>query len=1489
MTKIPLNIIHGKTGFRILNSLAWIFIIIPFLAYLIFRSPAVQTYATSLITNYLEKELNTTVRVGGVDLSASLHLILDDVFIADQQQDTLLYSHSIRLNVGRFSNSGRLLHLNTIRLQEAYIRLNRPKSGAPYNYQFLIDYFSSSDTVPSGKPAWKIRIHQVDIENTRFRYSIGGKPKPASGMDYNDLVVRNINVSLRNLRFTGDTLLAGIHHLSATEQCGFHLENLSGEAAVAPDRWQISNLKAKTDLSDIDMEELIFRFTSMADFSDFIPNVRLEARIRPSKLHSADLVYFAPELQGMNEHVQLKGHVKGTIAQLRIKDFQFAYGHGTHFAGNVRLNGLPRIEETFIQLDTKELTTNPDDLAALSLPGGKTLELPEILKKFGEVMVKGNFTGFYNDFVAYANFQTALGSLKTDLSVKNDLETDKIFYQGKLDSRGFDLGQLISLPANVGKLNLSSEIAGSGLTLDELDVRLNGILDSLYLQGNIYRMLSVEGDFRNKRFTGNLGVRDETIDLDLDGYTDFSGAAPVFNFVSSIRHANLNRLKLIRSDSIFILNTDLNIQLKGIQPDSMSGTLTASNTSLLKNAMPYRMEQLDLSIKPVGSLKYIELVTDFLNLDAQTSVPYRDIPQLLITNLQTYFPSLKTHQTWETELAADQWINLSVNLKNTTLLTRVLLPGIRISNGSVLSAYLSNTEKTLRAEGRLPGIMINSMLLEDFQFELRPDGRKLQFSSGLEHLKFNDSIGMDSLVLTAGIENDSIRFFLDWNNEHKSLKNRGDIQGYLSLHDYPALKVSLFESNAFINDSLWHIPGDNQIIFEKNSVLVQNFSIQGGDQVINLNGLISDNPLDHMILDLRNFNLNNLDLLTRSIAYNFDGVLSGRVEVSNLYQTPNLISNLHIKNLVANSDKLGDADIITVWNPATSSLATKAEVIYKGNIGENRPIAVQGYFYPESKDSSLDFTIEVANFKLKTISNFLSSFSSDVSGRANGKLKLLGSLRQPSLVGTLSVMRAEMLVDYLNVAYSFSHDVRFDRNLISIDNMTVYDSIGNKSLLNAKIRHTYFRDFNLDIDIVPEKLLALNTDFVHNELFYGKAFGSGKVKISGPVTNLKMDIMATTEKGTSFYVPINTATELGNNNFITFVEPARQDTQKNLFPEYQADLSGIDVNLDLKATQDAFVKIFMPEGLGSISANGDGNIRMNVNTRGEFDIYGVYQIRQGDFNFTLQNVIQRHFNIQQGSKITFNGSPYDAQVDINATYAIDVPLSGLNVQNFSPEYAGAKAPVNCVIDLKGSLFNPDILFRIRLKDNNPEINRLVFTQIDTNNQQQMAEQMIFLLVLRQFKPLDRNNNINIGTSVGNSSWELVSNQLSSWLSQISKDFDIGVNYKPGDKLTSDEISVALSTQLFNERLIIDGNIGVQGSNAVKTTNQNPSNFVGDVNVEYKLTRDGRFRVKAYNRSNNMVLLEDNAPYTQGLGLFYRKEFDYFRDLFKRKNKKTNLR
>ncbi|MDD2323660.1 MAG: translocation/assembly module TamB domain-containing protein, partial [Bacteroidales bacterium] len=178
-------------------------------------------------------------------------------------------------------------------------------------------------------------------------------------------------------------------------------------------------------------------------------------------------------------------------------------------------------------------------------------------------------------------------------------------------------------------------------------------------------------------------------------------------------------------------------------------------------------------------------------------------------------------------------------------------------------------------------------------------------------------------------------------------------------------------------------------------------------------------------------------------------------------------------------------------------------------------------------------------------------------------------------------------------------------------------------------------------------------------------------------------------------------------------------------------------------------------------------------------------------------------------------------------------------------------------------------------DVDEQTRELIYSTIDTSNNTLMTQQMLSLLVLNSFSFSSPNTALTSG--LGATSFDILTNQLSNWLSQISKDFDIGINYRPGDEITQEEMEVALRTQLFNDRVIIDGNIGVMGSDNA----ENASNIVGDVNVEVKITRDGRLRLKAFNKSNDRDYLNNNAPYTQGVGISYFTEFDNLKELFSR--------
>jgi hypothetical protein len=170
-----------------------------------------------------------------------------------------------------------------------------------------------------------------------------------------------------------------------------------------------------------------------------------------------------------------------------------------------------------------------------------------------------------------------------------------------------------------------------------------------------------------------------------------------------------------------------------------------------------------------------------------------------------------------------------------------------------------------------------------------------------------------------------------------------------------------------------------------------------------------------------------------------------------------------------------------------------------------------------------------------------------------------------------------------------------------------------------------------------------------------------------------------------------------------------------------------------------------------------------------------------------------------------------------------------------------------------------------------------YALLDTNDQGLMSQQAISLLVLGSFS--------STGTDVSNpvNPAAIMSSSLSSMLSKISNDFSIGINYVPGDRVSDEQLEVALSTQLLDDRLIIDGNIDVSGSSE---SSQNTSAIVGDIIVEYKLTPDGRIRVKAFNRSNDLSLYTDYAPYTQGVGLFYRKGFNNMHELFHKSSSRS---
>jgi len=583
-----------------------------------------------------------------------------------------------------------------------------------------------------------------------------------------------------------------------------------------------------------------------------------------------------------------------------------------------------------------------------------------------------------------------------------------------------------------------------------------------------------------------------------------------------------------------------------------------------------------------------------------------------------------------------------------------------------------------------------------------------------------------------------------------------------------------------------------------------------------------------------------------------------------------------MNDLFINDEDFGKGELLSNWNNSEKKIHIRS---FLGR-GLVPGVKIEGDFIPQSK--KMDFTIDLDKLRLTMFQPYASFLISDLKGIANGQLTLKGTTQKPEFNGNIRLMKTSMLVNYLQTRYNFSNDVSILRNNILFKDFEIFDEKGNKAMAEGSISSRYFRDFNLDVRLETENFAFLNTSEKDNSLFYGRIFAGGIIRISGPPDNLKMDITARSERNSMFFIPLYASEEVAVRNFIDWIDPGSSDPRITSSEQrYEVKMKGMTMNFKLEINPNAEVQLIFDPKVGDIiKGRGTGNLNILINTLGKFEIYGDMTIEEGDYLFTLKNIINKKFVVENGGRISWNGDPADANIDMKAIYSLKTTTSALDPD---PEQLTSRKriPVECVINMSGKLMNPTIKPDIALPGADQQTQNIVKNSINTD--EEMMKQFVSLLVMNNFysqQGFSQGGTGGTSSSVaGVTTTEVLSNQVSSWLSKISNDFDIGVNYRPGDQITSDELQVALSTQILNDRISISGNLDVGGNETTTSSATNTNNIVGDFDINFKITE--KLHVKAFNRANDNLLFQ-TSPYTQGVGLFYREYFNNLGDLVPRK-------
>ena len=1454
------------------------------------KSSGFQTYLIQQYLKSLAKKLNTTITVESVNVSFFTGVTLENLYVEDLHQDTLVFIHHLNVEVKEFSIQKKKVMIEDVNLENTFFNLRKYEQDTTVNLSFIIDHFKSNDTTTN---AWEFGLNKVNVKGGRFNFNDDDVEPVLAGVDYSHVAIKDLNLKTEHIKFIPQGVNCNITQLTFVEKSGFELHQLNTEFNISPKGIIGQHLEMKTEHSHV-KGNVTFITNEYGDLAEFVDQVNIQSYFEDTEVNFLDICHFAPTFQCLNKSATLQGEIRGRISNLKGRKLYVIFDHGTSFKGDLNISGLPDIENTFMHLNVDQLITSEEKIAELPLfpfcEGGH-LSLPSNFKQLGNVYFTGNLTGFYYDFVAYGKFNTSIGTLTTDVALKTVGE--KIKYKGKVKSDRFHLGKFFEVPNEFGEITMNVNVDGEGLSLDELKATMEGKINQVAIKGYEYENVVVNGSFARKIFKGFLAVKDKNIDFDFNGFVDLGQQLPVYNFTSNVNYAKLEALNLIVPKNNFttIFSAKLKVDIKGDNVDNIVGNAILSDVKYVDTEDSIYVKDIVFNSQINGDQKKISIDSEIAHGEIEGKYFFKELFDASTNNLVKYIPSLQNEDLKQVKLSHD--FKFDITVLNTELISKLVLGGVQLGENSTLKGFYNSDIQSLSLEGEFPTLDAHGVKMNALNIQGNSSQKTLYLEVSAEKIYQNDSIYIDNFNTNAEVRNDTVLTHVNWVNNDTITRTEAHINintYFRGLNDFSS---KFYDSYIYVDDTLWTVNENNNINFLKQDTMeltIRSLGFNAGNQGVLIDGKLSGQKNDQVDIAMDQFNLLVLQKFIPSNILKVTGIVDGVASIKKDNDEFIFTSDLSFNNFNVNDHNLGSGEVKSIWSTIEKKLHVDGQ-FYKGHIPS---IIFNGNYFPFKEEEYLDFFIKLQRTDLKILDKYTADYIANLNGIASAEITIEGSPSKPNLNGYIQLQKTSFFVNYLQTGFSTpSCKINIAPDMISFDNVLFFDGTGkNKAVANGTIFHEWFDKFSVDIGMDAHDFLALNTTEKDNNLYYGKAFVSGLVDIGGYGKQLSIDVDVKTEKGTVLNIPLDNNEEIAENDFIEFI--TKDTIQVEL--EEEIDLSNILMNFDLQATPDAEVRLVFDDQIGDVmKATGEGDLNFSINHHGEFNIYGDYRVKDGDYLFTLQNIINKRFDLEEGGKIVWNGDPYDAQLNLTAVYRLRARLYELLASTEDSASAAAykkRTPVNLKLIMTKSMLNPDIAFDIDLptadETTKSKVRSILYVSDEQENIQELNKQVFSLLVLNQFIPPNGQGGGTYGNVGATTSSELLSNQLSNWLSKISNDFDIGINYRPGDELSSQELELALSTQIFNDRLILDGNFGVSDNTGVNADAENSNNLIGDFSMEYKITQDGKLRVKAFNASNQTYLERTSSNYTQGIGLFYRKEFDKFSDLFKRglKNNKN---
>jgi len=1336
--------------------------------------------------------------------------------------------------------------------------------------------------------SFSLYLNKIILANNHIKYDNLAAPREKGVMDFNHLNIKNLGISGENIAIDSAGIKATINGGKLSDTSGFVLNELRGKVIYDDKQISVEDLLVKTPHTYIDNNSLV-TYTSQDDLSKHPERGDMNIQFSKSVLGLADAAYFVSSIPAgyRNQQLNLAALIKGRLNDIDISQLQLSGLKNTNIDITGTIKGLPKIDNTLFNINIGKFTTSKSDLNAL-LPKGT---LPTSIELPNQIAATGKFTGSVSKFATNLNVRTDMGSAKVNAAMGGSSKNPS--YKAKIDLSQFNVGRLLKR-TDVGTVSLFLDVAGSGTSAQTANATVKGTVYSAYYNKYNYRDIHLDGKYAKQALQLQASSSDSNANFDIATDLNIAGKYPSLKGTVDLKNIDLQKLNFASSE--FKVAGFASLDFPTVDPDYLNGTANVASLQVAMDGKVINLDTIYLNALSTETENSLTLKSDIINADLSGKYQLTQIGQAFINEIDKYYAFAPLKKT------DPQKMRFNVVVHDSKLL-KEFVPSLYTFAPSYLNGVLDTETDSLIVNASFPHVVYDSFNVKNVTLNINnKDSARLAYALNIKSLE-SPSIQLYNSAISGAAANNilGVNVFL---RDSKS-QDKYVIGGNFKVSEQ-TYQFSLDPQKLLLNYDRWQVAPNNLLQYGQAGVYVRDFEISNNGQSLSVNST-STTANSPVKVEFKNFMLETLTRYAEQDTALVGGTLNGTVDVKNLQESPQFEGNLTINKLRYQKDQLGDVKILA---DNYTKDAFKIDVALTGV----HDVKVGGYYYTTDK-GSLDMTVNINRFDLKFIESLSGGQIRNGSGMLTGQLTAKGPLTAPKVLGNLGFKNAGLNVAQLNSYFKLNDEnIAFINSGIRFNNFTIRDSANQAFTVNGLIKTTNYQDFGFDLRLRATNFMALNSTSADNELFYGKVFLTLDANVRGDLNKPEVTGSLRINKDTRFFfaIPDSDPDIVSQEGIVEFVDmdapPDNGREALNVDSLTRSKLKGLNVSMDLITEKEAEITVVVDPANGdALLVKGEAELNLTMDPSGKIAMTGRYLISGGNYNLSIGGLAKRKFELQQGSYIQWTGAPTEANVDLTAVYNVNTApidliadqLGGLDQS--TQTRARQKLPFMVYLKMTDQLLKPKINFEIALPENERNaIDGIVNARLMqvNSNPSELNKQVFAVLALNRFISENPFESLAGGSSPEMLARQSVSRLLTQQLNNLASDLIKGVDvafdltsqddFSTGTQQTRTDLNVALSKKLLNDRLTvtIGSDFALEGARG--QNNNNGANIAGNVNIEYALSRDGRYRLRAYRRNQSTLVVEGQIIET-GLGFVMVVDYNRFREIFSSFKSEEKLR